>query len=79
MPNLSNLRIHLIGSGGQEMPGTIYGKVLDAVPGSSTGFSIRFTSVSPEIETFLRTLTAGIANSGEKPAPPRADVAASSL
>ena len=32
--------------------------MLDAVPGSSTGFSIRFTSVSPEIETFLRHLIA---------------------
>jgi len=39
--------------------------VMGAVPGSSTGFSIRFTSVSPEIETLLRGLTASIASADE--------------
>jgi hypothetical protein len=53
--------MRLIGSGGKEIPGTLYGKVTGALPGSSTGFSIRFTSVSPEIETLLRGLTASIA------------------
>ncbi len=65
VPNLSNLKMRLIGSGGQEIPGTLYGKVLGAVPGSSTGFSIRFTSVSPEIETLLRGLTASVAAADE--------------
>jgi PAS domain S-box-containing protein len=60
VPTLSNLKIHLIGGEGQELPGTLYGKVLGAVPGSSTSFSIRFTSVSPEIETLLRGLTASV-------------------
>jgi adenylate cyclase len=76
VPNLSNLKMHLVDSGGQEIPGTIYGKVLDAVPGSSTGFSIRFTSVSPEIETLLRELTAGSPPPGEQPAPPGPEVSA---
>ncbi len=62
VPNLSNLKMRLIGSGGKEIPGTLYGKVLGAVPGSSTGFSIRFTSVSPEIEMLLRGLTASVAS-----------------
>jgi len=65
VPNLSNLKMRLIGSGGQEIPGALYGKVMGAVPGSSTGFSIRFTSVSPEIETLLRGLTASIASADE--------------
>jgi PAS domain S-box-containing protein len=54
VPPLSNLKMHLIGAEGREIPGALYGKVVGAVPGSSTDFSVRFTSVSPEIETFLR-------------------------
>jgi hypothetical protein len=65
VPNLSNLKMRLIGSGGKEIPGTLYGKVLGAVPGSKADFSIRFTSVSPEIETLLRGLTASVAAAGE--------------
>jgi PAS domain S-box-containing protein len=65
VPNLSNLKMRLIGSGGKEIPGTLYGKVTGAIPGSSTGFAIRFTSVSPEIETLLRGLTASIGPSDE--------------
>lgn len=61
VPNLSNLKMRLIGSGGKEIRGTLYGKVLGAVPGNTAGFSIRFTSVSPEIETLLRELTASVA------------------
>src|SRR5215831_14229937 len=44
----SNLKMRLIGSKGEEMPGTLYGKVLGAASGEY--FSIHFTSVSPEIE-----------------------------
>ncbi len=65
VPPLSNLKMHLIGSAGQEIPGALYGKVLGAVPGSSTGFSIRFTSVPPEIETLLSGLTAAVARVDE--------------
>jgi adenylate cyclase len=56
VPNLSNLKMHLIGTDGQEIPGALYGKVVGTVPGSSTDFSVRFTSMSLEIETFLRDL-----------------------
>ena len=65
VPTLSNLKMHLIGSGGEQLPGALYCKVLGAVPGSSTGFSIRFTSVSPEIETLLQDLTATTALADE--------------
>jgi PAS domain S-box-containing protein len=65
IPNLSNIRMHLFGTAGQEIPGTLYGKVVGTVPGSSTRFSVRFTSVSPEIETLLRALTATVVQTEE--------------
>jgi hypothetical protein len=46
--------MHLIGKDGQDIHGSLYGKVVGTVPGSKARFSVRFTSVSPEIETFLR-------------------------
>jgi len=57
--------MRLMGSGGEETPGTLYGKVMGAVPGSSTGFSIRFTSVPPEIEALLRGLTASVVHADQ--------------
>jgi adenylate cyclase len=59
--NLSNLKIRLIGSGGQEIPGTLYAKVMGAALGNGAGVSIRFTSVPPEIEMLLRGLTSDMA------------------
>ncbi|MGH6825444.1 PAS domain-containing protein [Methyloceanibacter sp.] len=58
VPPLSNLKMRLIGSDDQELPGTLYGKVVASVPGSSSRFSVRFTSVPPEIDAVLRKLTA---------------------
>jgi hypothetical protein len=54
VPILSNLKMQLVNSSGLEVPGTLYCKVLGAAPEGSTGFSIRFTSVSPELDMFLR-------------------------
>ena len=54
VPNFSNLKIHLIGTDGKEIPGALYGKVVGTVLGSSMCFSVRFTSMSPEIGAFLR-------------------------
>jgi PAS domain S-box-containing protein len=58
LPKLSNLEIHLTGTEGQEIPGVLYGKIIEAIGGSHTDFYIRFTSISPEIETFLSVLLA---------------------
>ena len=58
VPILSNLKMHLIGSAGEQLPGTLYGKVLGPLRGTSTGVAIRFTSISPEIDALLRKLTA---------------------
>jgi PAS domain S-box-containing protein len=56
VPLLSNLKIHLVESDGEQIPGSLYGKVLGLPAGTNTSVSIRFTSVPPEIETFLRRL-----------------------
>ena len=54
VPNFTDIKMHLIGKDGQDIHGSLYGKVVGTVPGSKARFSVRFTSVSPEIETFLR-------------------------
>lgn len=56
VPPLSNLKIRLLGSDGKELPGTLYGKVVASVPGHSSRYSVRFTSVPPEIDAALREL-----------------------
>jgi PAS domain S-box-containing protein len=56
--NLSNLKMRLVGKEGQEIPATLYAKVIGAAPGNAAGISLRFASVPPEIDTFLRDLTA---------------------
>ena len=55
--NLTNVKIHLM-QDGRDIPGALYAKVIDAVPGGRNAFSIRFTSVSPEIERFLQVQAA---------------------
>jgi hypothetical protein len=57
VPALSNLEMRFAGTEGQELPGALYGKVVKTF-GSTTDSYIRFTSVSPEIETFLGGLLA---------------------
>jgi PAS domain S-box-containing protein len=59
VPPLSNLKMRLMDSGGQEIPGILYGKVLGPAGQSDNGVSIRFTSVAPEIAALLRGLTSG--------------------
>ncbi len=61
VPALSNVKMHLLDSDGREVPGSLYGKIAGAVTGTRTDFSIRFTSVSPEVETLLRGLLASAA------------------
>jgi adenylate cyclase len=61
VPILSNLKMHLVGIGGQDVAGALYAKVVGTLPGSPTAFSIRFTSSSSEIETFLRVLLSSTA------------------
>jgi hypothetical protein len=66
--NLTNIKMHFM-QDGREIPGSLYAKVIDAVAGSGNAFSLRFTSVSPEIESFLQVQTAAGANSTAPVAP----------
>ena len=61
MDNLTNIRMRLM-QDGREIPGSLYAKVIDAVTGSGNAFSLRFSSVSPEIERFLQAQTSAAAN-----------------
>jgi len=54
VPAASNLEMHLVDARGEEIPGALCGKVVAEVPGSGTDVSVRFTSMTPEIRTFLR-------------------------
>ena len=56
VPVLSDLKLQLAPADGKDVPGALYAKVVVVDPGSTDGFSVRFTSSSPEIETFLRKL-----------------------
>ena len=58
VPLLTNLKMHLIRNNGEEIPGALYGKVVGKLPEGSAAFSVRFTSMSPELETFLHRLLA---------------------
>jgi PAS domain S-box-containing protein len=60
VPTLSDLKMQFVGTDGQDVPGALYAKVVVADPESSKGFSVRFTSSSPEIETFLRELLTSV-------------------
>ena len=52
---LANLKMHVTGREGIELPGAIYGKVLETLAGTQAT-SIRFTSVSPGVETYFQSL-----------------------
>jgi adenylate cyclase len=64
---LTNIRMHVI-QDGREVPGALYAKVIDAVPGCGKSFALRFTSVSPEIERFFQAQTAAAGNPSLPPA-----------
>jgi len=65
VPNLSDLKMHLVDPDGQAIPGALYAKVIGAQRGDSEGSLIRFTSSSPEIETFLRVLSSAAAEADQ--------------
>ena len=59
VPVLANLKINVFDGEGGEIQGAVYGKVLGSGSGTSTATLIRFTSVSPEIEVFFRSILGG--------------------
>jgi hypothetical protein len=51
VPELSNLKMQFL-----DVPGSVYAKIVGPANGSDTGVCLRFTSVAPESEKFLRGL-----------------------
>jgi hypothetical protein len=62
VPILSDLKMQFVVDG-QDLAGSLYAKVVATVVGDATTFAVRFTSCSPEIETFLRDLLSATAQS----------------
>ena len=58
VPLLTNLQMRLSDADGADIPGTLYGKVIEVLPGSDADVRIRFTSVPPSVATFLGELVA---------------------
>jgi adenylate cyclase len=54
VPDMGSIEIYLIGTDGKEIPGSLYGKVSESATDNSNRVSLTLTSMSPEIETFLR-------------------------
>jgi hypothetical protein len=54
VPDFGNLKVQLLGPDGETLPGTLYVKVMGATPGDGSGYSVRFTSVPPEIDALLQ-------------------------
>ncbi len=54
--DFTNLKMHVIGKKGHELPGALYAKVLETTSGDKPTVSIRFTSMGPEIEAYFRGL-----------------------
>jgi class 3 adenylate cyclase len=53
-PLLTNLKLHLTGDDGAEVPGDLYAKVVEKPAGSDATFAVRFTSMPPEVEIFIK-------------------------
>ncbi len=51
---MSTIELHVIGPEGKEIPGALYAKVAGPSAGNGTTLGLHFTSMSPEIEAFLR-------------------------
>jgi class 3 adenylate cyclase len=56
VPPWSNLKMQLIDSYREKIPGDFYGKVVWRPTASRMGFFVRFTSISPEVTAFLQGL-----------------------
>ena len=54
----SNIKVQLLSRTGEGLPGELYAKVLRPLPESCPGFSVHFTSIPPEVATFLQRLLA---------------------
>ena len=54
----SNIRIQLTNLVGEPIPGYLYGKIIKQCSEGPTGFSVHFTSMTPEVVAFFQSLSA---------------------
>ena len=55
VPPLTNLKLRLTNADGSEVMGDLYAKVVDGAAGARATFSIRFTSMPPEVEILIKS------------------------
>jgi adenylate cyclase len=68
---LSDLKMRFIGDTGEEVAGDVYGKVVGKPTDGRASFAVRFTSIPPEVATFLHTLSWRAASLGAEHHPGR--------
>ena len=66
----SNIKAKLTGANGEGIPGDLYAKVMRPLSEEHHGFSMHFTSISPDIATFFKRL---LASCGSEHAPEAAE------
>ena len=54
---LSDIKIRLMGPTGEEVAGDLYGKIVGKPTHPRASFAVRFTSIPPEVATFLHSLS----------------------
>ena len=54
---LSDIKMRLIGPTGEEIAGDLYGKIVGKPTDPRASFAVRFTSIPPEVATFLHGLS----------------------
>jgi adenylate cyclase len=54
----SNIKLQLMSSDGEELPGDLYAKVMGALTQNVPGFVVHFTSIPPQVATFFEHLLA---------------------
>jgi class 3 adenylate cyclase len=54
---LSDIKMRLIGATGEEIAGDLYGKIVGKPTDRRASFAVRFTSIPPEVATFLHGLS----------------------
>jgi adenylate cyclase len=54
---LSDIKIRIIGTTGEEIAGDLYGKIVGTPTDRRASFAVRFTSIPPEVATFLHALS----------------------
>jgi adenylate cyclase len=58
----SDIKMRLIGTDGEEIPGDLYGKVVEKPTDTRASFAVHFTFVPPEVAAFLHGLSSSSAS-----------------